>query len=159
MPLTFITDETDCEAIRELVHLTHDRSTIPSATIYRDTVGGVAERWVKARTLNVDLNTEAGQRAKSAALHYAAALLVTRVAWVRTEDLPGGRVSLQDTDIKEKQAQLFGTAQDEISRSEELNRTIEDPPDDSSSPLLFEVASVADGRVEGTVSARPWWEQ
>jgi hypothetical protein len=90
-------------------------------------------------------------------LHYAAALLVRRVPWIKSEDLPGGRVSLQETDIEGKESQLYGAAQDFVARSEEVKLTVEDPPDDSSSPMPFDVAPAAGGRVEGTEQAPPWW--
>jgi hypothetical protein len=156
----FITTHDDCEGVRELLDLAEDSRTLPDNVVLRDTVAGMAERWVKARTLNQDLNTEAGQRAKSAALHYAAGLLVTRKPWVRTLEQPGGRFSRQDVDLEAKRDDLFAVAESEVLRSEELNKTVEEPPDEDSGPyILFGVASVARDRVEGTEVPRPWWEE
>lgn len=149
MALVFITGADDYKAVRANIHVSLKPANLPDDIITLDSFAGQAERYVGERTLNQDLDTAAGQHAKQAAVYYTAALLIDTVPKLKSQSVAGASFTLDSENWRQRKSELYSLANQEILRSEELNKTVQDPPSQGYSP--FEVAeSGVGGPVPGS---------
>lgn len=100
----------DYPAVRAAISINLSDATLPNETIALDIYKGEAERMVNRQLTDEEVGAET-QAAKSAAIYFAAALLIPAISQITREQIAGGELEWKAWDAEKRKAELSAKGQ------------------------------------------------